>query len=71
MMELTYFDVIELMGELKSLKSRIAELEKSNDVLRKDNDMLFRAVIAASNQSRRNTQTQTIVYGKDVSRSVK
>lgn len=26
-MELTYFDVIELLGELKSLKSRIAELE--------------------------------------------
>jgi len=28
-MILTYFDVIELLGELKSLKSRIAELESA------------------------------------------
>lgn len=30
-MELTYFDVIELLNDLKSLKSRIAELEGVND----------------------------------------
>lgn len=29
MMGLTCFDVIELLGELKSLKSRIAELESA------------------------------------------
>ena len=40
------------------LRKRIAELER-------DFDMLFRAVIAASKQSRKNTQTQTIVYGKE------
>ena len=39
------------------LRKRIAELER-------DFDMLFRAVIAASKQSRKNTQTQTFVYGK-------
>jgi len=46
--------------ELKNdaLNKRIAELER-------DFDMLFRAVIAASKQSRKNTQTQTIVYGKE------
>ena len=41
-----------------NLRKRIAELER-------DFDMLFRAVIAASKQSRKNTQTQTIVYGKE------
>ena len=40
------------------LQKRIAELER-------DFDMLFRAVIAASKQSRKNTQTQTFVYGKE------
>jgi len=40
------------------LRKRIAELER-------DFDMLFRAVIAASKQSRKNTQTQTFVYGKE------
>ena len=40
------------------LRKRIAELER-------DFDMLFRAVIAASKQSRKNTQTQTSVYGKE------
>ena len=38
------------------LRARIAELER-------DFDMLFRAVIAASKQSRKNTQT--FVYGKE------
>ena len=32
-MELTYFDVIELLGELDSLKSYIAELEAEIDQL--------------------------------------
>ena len=38
--------------------ARIAELER-------DFDMLFRAVIAASKQSRKNTVSQTFVYGKE------
>ena len=38
--------------------ARIAELER-------DFDMLFRAVIAANKQSRKNTQTQKFVYGKE------
>ena len=41
-----------------ALNARIAELER-------DFDMLFRAVIAANKQSRKNTQTQTFVYGKE------
>ena len=61
-MELTYFDVVALIDDLReenaNLTARIAELER-------DFDMLFRAVIAASKQSRKNTQTQTIVYGKE------
>ena len=40
------------------LQKRIAELER-------DFDMLFRAVIAASKQSRKNTLSQTFVYGKE------
>ena len=32
-MELTYFDVIELMGELKSLKEYITELERDKEAL--------------------------------------
>ena len=40
------------------------ELAEYVDELEKDNDMLSRAVIAASKQSRKNTQTQTFVYGK-------
>ena len=40
------------------LRKRIAELER-------DFDMLFRAVIAASKQSRKNTQPSTIVCGKE------
>ena len=40
------------------LRKRIAELER-------DFDMLFRAVIAASKQSRKNTVSQTFVYGKE------
>ena len=43
---------------LFDLKARIAELER-------DFDMLFRAVIAANKQSRKNTQTQKFVYGKE------
>ena len=39
------------------LQKRIAELER-------DCDMLFRS--SANKQSRKNTQTQTFVYGKDV-----
>ena len=42
------------------------ELREYVDELEKDNDILSRAVIAASKQSRKNTQTQTFVYGKDV-----
>ena len=44
--------------ETNALNKRIAELER-------DFDMLFRAVIAASKQSRKNTQSSTIVYGKE------
>jgi len=41
------------------------ELAEYVDELEKDNDMLSRAVIAASKQSRKNTQTDTVVYGKE------
>ena len=40
-MELTYFDVIELLGELDSLKSYIAELEALVDELVNIGDNLF------------------------------
>ena len=42
----------------RELREYIAELEK-------DNDILFRAVIAASKQSRKNTQTLTFEYGME------
>ena len=48
----------EYEDDIRDLTARIAELER-------DFDMLFRAVIAASKQSRKNTQTQTFVYGKE------
>ena len=54
---LTPTDVVQLHQDVAVLYARIAELER-------DFDMLFRAVIAASKQSRKNTQTQTFVYGK-------
>lgn len=39
------------------------ELRKRIDELERDCDMLFRS--AANKQSRKNTQTQTFVYGKE------
>ena len=52
---LVYFSGI--VARASKAEARIAELER-------DFDMLFRAVIAANKQSRKNTQTQTFVYGK-------
>ena len=46
----------EERAHLEKLVLRIAELER-------DFDMLFRST--ANKQSRKNTQTQTFVYGKD------
>ena len=43
--------------------ARIAGLEAANDALLKDNDMLFRASVAG--KSPNDTQSSTIVYGKE------
>ncbi len=59
-MELTYFDVIELLGELDSLKSYIAELEGKIDQL-----TALDAIERQDDKSSNDTQTQTIVYGKE------
>jgi len=59
-MELTYFDVIELLGELESLKDYIAELEAEIDQLT--------ARLCQERQddkSPNDTQSSTIVYGKE------
>ena len=53
---LTPSDVVQLHQDVAVLYARIAELER-------DCDMLFRS--AANKQSRKNTQTQTFVYGKE------
>ena len=57
-MELTYFDVIELLGELESLKDYIAELEGKFDQLtaqwRQERQ---------DDKSSNDTQTDTFVYG--------
>jgi len=89
---LTYFDVIELLGELASLKFYIAELEAVNKVLkdkhealRKEHERMYRLFRSGStlpeppvdqltahdaterqdDKSPNDTQTQTIVYGKE------
>ena len=59
-MELTYFDVIELMGELKSLKSRIAELEAESERF-----TVHSYIERQDDKSPNDTQTQTFVYGKE------
>lgn len=65
MMGLTCFDVIELIGELKSLKSRIAELEAQLEEHEVMNNRV--AELEADNNRLKcsnDTQTDTFVYGK-------
>ena len=47
---------------VSSLKARIAGLEAANDALLKDNDILFRAIVARSPNS---IQSAKIVYRKE------
>ena len=41
-MELTYFDVIELLGEIEALKGYIAELQEDNAMMKRSNELYLK-----------------------------
>ena len=63
-MELTYFDVVALIDDLReenaNLTARIAELEAESERLTVHSD-----IERQDDKSPNDTQTQTIVYGKE------
>ena len=59
-MELTYFDVVALIEENANLTARIAELEAESERFTVHSD-----IERQDDKSPNDTQTQTIVYGKE------